>query len=59
VVLLSQAPGHIRKEWRVEMPHPRDPNAREFVALREEVQRTMQSCECVSRGGEKFIVMEE
>lgn len=42
IILLSNCPAEIRREYRVEMPRPRNYTSREFLALRKEITAVME-----------------
>ena len=46
VVLMSTSPGRINKEWKIDMPWPRNPSSPEMVRLKEEMIRCLQVCSC-------------
>ena len=59
VVLMSASPGRINKEWKVDIPWPRDPLSSEMVRLKAEIIRRLQVCSCVnSTAGVSFINIE-
>jgi len=60
VVMFSPAPGQIVKEWRIDLPRPRDMSSKAFIGLREEMRSTMRSCECADGGvRNRFIEVKE
>jgi NitT/TauT family transport system ATP-binding protein len=59
VVLMSASPGRINKEWKVDIPWPRDPLSPEMVGLKAEIIKRLQVCSCVnSTAGVSFINIE-
>ncbi len=41
IVLLTNCPTRIKKEYPIELPHPRDYTSSEFLALRDEISKNM------------------
>lgn len=59
VVLMSASPGRINKEWRIDIPWPRDPLSSEMTALKKDVVRSLQVCSCANGAPEGgFIAIE-
>ncbi len=48
VVLMSASPGRINKEWRIDMPWPRDPLSAEMTELKKDVVKGLQVCSCAN-----------
>jgi len=48
VVLMCASPGRISREWKVDMPWPRDPSSPRMVRLKEEMIRGLQTCSCAA-----------
>ena len=42
IVLMGTNPGHVHREWRVELPRPRDLFREDAVRLRREISRSLQ-----------------
>jgi ABC-type nitrate/sulfonate/bicarbonate transport system ATPase subunit len=46
VVVMSASPGRICKEWKIDLPWPRDPSSPEMGRLKEEMAQGLQVCSC-------------
>ncbi|MDP2791110.1 MAG: ABC transporter ATP-binding protein [Rectinemataceae bacterium] len=43
IILLTNCPANIKKEYQIDLPHPRDYTSAEFLALRDEISKNMDS----------------
>lgn len=41
IVLFSESPGKIAREWNLDMQHPRDPNSPEFIRIKDEINEAL------------------
>lgn len=59
VVLMSASPGRINREWKMDVPWPRDPLSSEMTALKKDIVKSLQVCSCANgapKGG--FIAID-
>ncbi len=43
IILLTNCPSHVKKEYRIDLPRPRDYTSRDFLLLRDEITKQMDS----------------
>lgn len=48
VVLMSASPGRVNREWKIDMPWPRDPLSPEMTAIKKDVVKSLQVCSCAN-----------
>ncbi len=48
VVLMSASPGRVNREWKIDLPWPRDPASSEMTNLKEQMIGRLQTCSCAA-----------